>query len=90
MGHTETTTRKRFYSGVRVPPMIKLPIRLVHPDDPRSAERGSRPQSPASLRPAPSWGRVVRLHRLQSLDARDRDDGLATEADAAPQVPGGQ
>jgi len=43
MGHTETTTRKRFYSGVRVPPMIKLPIRLVHPDDPRVAERGPRP-----------------------------------------------
>src|SRR6185295_10255927 len=39
MGHTETTTRKRFYSGVRVPPMIKLPIRLVHPDDPRPIER---------------------------------------------------
>ena len=34
MGHTEATTRKRFYSGVRVPPMIKVPIRLEHPDDP--------------------------------------------------------
>jgi integrase len=34
IGHTSAHTTKRFDEGVRVPPMIKVPIRLEHPDDP--------------------------------------------------------
>jgi integrase len=34
MGHTAATTRALFYRGVRVPPMIKIPIQLEHPNDP--------------------------------------------------------
>ena len=34
VGHTSPATTKRFYENVAVPPMIKVPIRLEHPEDP--------------------------------------------------------
>jgi integrase len=34
VGHQSPTTTKRFYENVKVPPMIKVPIKLEHPDDP--------------------------------------------------------
>jgi len=34
VGHTTALTTKRFYEGVKVPVMIKIPIRLGHGDDP--------------------------------------------------------
>ena len=34
LGHTNTTTTKRFYDVSRVPAMVKLPLRLQHPGDP--------------------------------------------------------
>jgi len=51
MGHTEATTRKRFYSGVRVPPMICIPIRLHHPDDPVVPLPSPRGAPPVLLAP---------------------------------------
>ncbi|ATB30423.1 hypothetical protein MEBOL_003884 [Melittangium boletus DSM 14713] len=34
VGHHSANTTKRFYDNVKVPPMIKIPIRLEHPEDP--------------------------------------------------------
>lgn len=34
IGHQSAVTTKKFYEGVKVPPMIQLPIRLEHPEDP--------------------------------------------------------
>lgn len=34
VGHHSANTTKRFYDNVKVPPMIKIPIKLEHPDDP--------------------------------------------------------
>jgi integrase len=34
IGHQSAVTTKRFYEGVKVPPMIQLPLRLEHPEDP--------------------------------------------------------
>jgi integrase len=34
VGHHSASTTKRFYDNVKVPPMIKIPIRLEHPEDP--------------------------------------------------------
>jgi len=34
VGHTTALTTKRFYEGVKVPVLIKIPIRLAHGDDP--------------------------------------------------------
>ncbi|QDF01336.1 hypothetical protein BHS05_20130 [Myxococcus xanthus] len=34
VGHTSPATTKRFYENVAVPPMIKVPLRLEHPEDP--------------------------------------------------------
>ncbi|WP_246357807.1 tyrosine-type recombinase/integrase [Pyxidicoccus fallax] len=47
IGHQSAVTTKKFYEGVKVPPMIQLPIRLEHPEDPvllldRQLRDGSR------------------------------------------------
>jgi integrase len=34
MGHQSAATTSMFYDGTEVPPMIALPLRLVHPEDP--------------------------------------------------------
>ena len=34
VGHHSANTTKRFYENVKVPPMIKIPIELKHPEDP--------------------------------------------------------
>lgn len=34
VGHHSAHTTKRFYENVKVPPMIKIPIKLEHPEDP--------------------------------------------------------
>ncbi|WNG19323.1 site-specific integrase [Cystobacter fuscus] len=34
VGHHSANTTKRFYDNVKVPPMIKIPINLEHPEDP--------------------------------------------------------
>jgi len=34
VGHTTALTTKRFYEGVKVPVMIKIPLQLVHREDP--------------------------------------------------------
>jgi hypothetical protein len=34
VGHHSANTTKRFYENVKVPPMIKIPIKLEHPEDP--------------------------------------------------------
>ncbi|SEU28755.1 tyrosine-type recombinase/integrase [Stigmatella erecta] len=34
VGHQSVTTTKKFYENVKVPPMIKVPITLEHPEDP--------------------------------------------------------
>ena len=34
VGHHSASTTKRFYDNVKVPPMIKIPIQLEHPEDP--------------------------------------------------------
>ncbi|QRO00724.1 site-specific integrase [Archangium violaceum] len=34
VGHHSANTTKRFYDNVKVPPMIKIPIQLEHPEDP--------------------------------------------------------
>jgi integrase len=34
VGHHSAATTKRFYDNVKVPPMIKIPIKLENPDDP--------------------------------------------------------
>ncbi|MFL5356109.1 site-specific integrase [Archangium sp.] len=34
VGHHSANTTKRFYDNVKVPPMIKIPLKLEHPDDP--------------------------------------------------------
>jgi integrase len=34
VGHRSTSTTRKFYDGTQVPPMIKLPMQLFHPDDP--------------------------------------------------------
>jgi len=36
IGHQSAVTTKKFYEGVKVPPMIQLPIRLEHPEEPIS------------------------------------------------------
>ncbi|HYI01801.1 hypothetical protein [Hyalangium sp.] len=33
VGHHSANTTKRFYENVKVPPMIKSPIKLEHPED---------------------------------------------------------
>ena len=33
VGHYSASTTKRFYDNVKVPPMIKIPIKLEHPED---------------------------------------------------------
>ncbi len=38
VGHTTALTTKRFYKGVKVPVMIRIPIRLVHSEDPPVAK----------------------------------------------------
>ncbi|WP_235686053.1 site-specific integrase [Corallococcus silvisoli] len=39
MGHKSTKTTRTFYKSVKVPPMIELPLKLVHPEDPPIASR---------------------------------------------------
>lgn len=39
MGHRSTKTTRTFYKRVLVPPMIQLPLKLVHPEDPPIASR---------------------------------------------------
>ena len=34
LGHSDTSMVQRVYSGVKVPPMIVLPLKLIHPSDP--------------------------------------------------------
>ncbi|MBI3184151.1 MAG: hypothetical protein HYZ28_18615 [Myxococcales bacterium] len=34
LGHTNVRTTRLHYDGTKVPPMVKVPIRLFHPDDP--------------------------------------------------------
>ena len=34
VGHMTALTTKRFYEGVKVPVMIKIPLKLFHPEDP--------------------------------------------------------
>lgn len=34
LGHKSTSTTRRFYDNTEIPPLIRLPLRLVHPDDP--------------------------------------------------------
>lgn len=34
LGHTTTRTTRLHYDGTKVPPMVKVPIRLFHPEDP--------------------------------------------------------
>lgn len=34
LGHTNVRTTRLHYDGTKVPPMVKVPIRLWHPDDP--------------------------------------------------------
>lgn len=34
IGHKSTSTTRKFYDGTEVPPMLAIPIRLEHPDDP--------------------------------------------------------
>lgn len=36
IGHQSSRTTSRFYDGTEIPPMIALPLKLVHPDDPQS------------------------------------------------------
>jgi integrase len=38
IGHASANTTKRFYEGVQVPPLIAVPIKLEHPDDPMGFE----------------------------------------------------
>ncbi|WNG28424.1 hypothetical protein F0U62_33790 [Cystobacter fuscus] len=38
LGHTSTVTTKKFYDVSKVPSMIKLPLTLEHPDDPRALQ----------------------------------------------------
>ncbi|WP_246137119.1 site-specific integrase [Myxococcus llanfairpwllgwyngyllgogerychwyrndrobwllllantysiliogogogochensis] len=42
MGHTNIKTTKKFYLTERVPPMIRLPLRLVHPADPSAESAAAR------------------------------------------------
>ncbi|TQF12499.1 site-specific integrase [Myxococcus llanfairpwllgwyngyllgogerychwyrndrobwllllantysiliogogogochensis] len=39
MGHRSTKTTRTFYKRVLVPPMIQLPLNLIHPEDPPIASR---------------------------------------------------
>lgn len=67
VGHKSAKTTKLFYTGYRVPTLIRLPLRLKHPDDPvtlatRDAVRSQRSRASAALRrvgfksgPAPRW-----------------------------------
>ncbi|WNG25810.1 hypothetical protein F0U62_18655 [Cystobacter fuscus] len=41
-GHTSTTTTRRHYLGVHVPPLVVLPLRLRNADDPKPARRRVR------------------------------------------------
>ena len=34
LGHTTTRTTRLHYDGTKVPPMVKVPIKLFHPEDP--------------------------------------------------------
>jgi integrase len=34
LGHQSTRTTTKFYDGTEVPPMVRIPIKLVHPNDP--------------------------------------------------------
>jgi integrase len=34
LGHTNTRTTRLHYDGTEVPPMVKVPIKLLHPGDP--------------------------------------------------------
>lgn len=47
MGHTTPRTTQIYYLGARVPPMIRLPLKLYHPDDPIPF-RGTASSSAAS------------------------------------------
>ncbi|MCP3104636.1 site-specific integrase [Myxococcus sp. K15C18031901] len=42
MGHTSTKTTKKFYLTEEIPPMIRLPLRLLHPEDPSTDLIASR------------------------------------------------
>jgi integrase len=58
VGHQSTRTTSRYYDGTEIPPMVALPIHLVHPDDPPipSAEspRGSETAARDGAAPAPA------------------------------------
>jgi hypothetical protein len=34
LGHTNVRTTRLHYDGTKVPPMVRVPITLVHPEDP--------------------------------------------------------
>lgn len=42
LGHESERTSRRFYVGTSVPPMIRIPIRLDHPDDPVNTSKGDK------------------------------------------------
>lgn len=42
MGHTSVKTTKKFYLTEEVPPMIRLPLQLAHPEDPSTDRITSR------------------------------------------------
>lgn len=48
VGHQSAATTKKFYENVRVPPMIKVPLKLEHPDDPPFFGAGSVEDSGSS------------------------------------------
>lgn len=42
LGHSSARTTSRFYDGTEVPPLISLPLKLKHPDDPLPISKASR------------------------------------------------
>jgi integrase len=44
LGHTSTRTTTMFYDGTEVPPMVRIPIKLHHPQDP--VPGASAPRAP--------------------------------------------
>jgi hypothetical protein len=69
VGHKDTRTTKRFYTGVAVPPMVKLPLALQHPDDPVALQTATRAVN--WLRDAgSSWADFAESRRASPSPAR--------------------
>ena len=57
LGHTNTRTTRLHYDGTEVPPMVKVPVNLIRPEDPagadgRGADAGGGMIHGSSYRPA--------------------------------------